>query len=150
MKMNNNEVTISTNSTHSKSEFIVFQLLPKGLRLLGNSPEKEVLSIKYSNNTNTWHIVEPDDIEHPIDKLFRCIKSLLHAKKRFEGTASDLIAKLKGIDGTLTISSNVMTRLFNEHSISLRKTYGIYYKRKRTADKRIITLSLLKEDGSMK
>lgn len=79
--MNNNEVPITTNSTHNKSEFIVFQLLPTGLRLLGDSPEKEVLSIKYSNDTNTWYIFEPDNTEDSIDKLFRCIKLLLHAKK---------------------------------------------------------------------
>jgi hypothetical protein len=38
-----------------------------------------------------------------------------------------------------------MSRLLNENSISLRKSYGIYYSRKQNVAERVIVLSQLKD-----
>ena len=95
---------------------------------------------------NVWRFVEyVTNTQPPIDRLIKGIQHILQAEKRFKGTPTDMVERIRRFDTDFDIPVNAMSRLLNENSISLRKSYGIYYSRERSAAQRVIVLSQLKE-----
>lgn len=108
------------------------------------------MQLEFNRENYVWKFIDYIKSKaEPIDKLFKSIKSLLQTEKKFEGTASELLLKLCSIDNTIEIKPNAMTRVFNENSLTLKNQFDICYKSKRTAQKRLINLSLLDGDDDV-
>ena len=116
------------------------------LTVTGRRIKDKVLKLEFDEDTNVWKFIKYVKGEKTsIERLVSGIQSILQTEKRYQGSPSELAAKIQEYDDEFNLSPNAMSRLLNENSISLRKTYGIYYSTKRTSSKRCITLSQLKE-----
>lgn len=116
------------------------------LYITGRRVKDKVLKLEFEEDTNIWRFIEyVKNHNTPIDSLVKGIQSILQTEKRFKGTPTELIEQIKKYDPNLNMTPNAMSRLLNENSISLRKSYGIYYNRERNASRRLIVLSLLKD-----
>jgi hypothetical protein len=116
------------------------------LYITGRRVRDQVLRLEFEENTNVWRFVEyVTNTQSPLDKLIMGIQHILQAEKRFKGTPTELVERIRAFDAAFDIPANAMSRLLNENSISLRKSYGIYYNHERSAAQRYIVLSQLKE-----
>ncbi len=116
------------------------------LYITGRRVRDQVLRLEFEVNTNVWRFVEyVTNTQSPLDMLIKGIQHILQAEKRFKGTPTELVECIRAFDADFDIPTNAMSRLLNENSISLRKSYGIYYNRERSAAQRVIVLSQLKE-----
>ena len=116
------------------------------LYITGRRVRDQVLKLVFEENTNVWRFVEyVTNTQSQLDKLISGIQCILQSEKRFRGTPTELVERIRTFDADFDMPSNSMSRLLNEHSISLRKSYGIYYSRERSAAQRYILLSQLKE-----
>jgi RecA-family ATPase len=119
------------------------------LYITGRRVRDQVLRLEFEENTNVWRFVEfVTNTQSQMDKLIKGIQNILQTEKRFMGTPTELTERIKAFDADFDIPANAMSRLLNEHSISLRKSYGIYYSRERSAVQRLIVLSQLKDKNS--
>jgi RecA-family ATPase len=116
------------------------------LYITGRRVRDQVLRLEFEENTNVWRFVECiTNTQSQMDKLIKGIQHILRAEKRFKGTPTELVERIRSFDTDFDIPVNAMSRLLNENSISLRKSYGVYYSRERSAAQRVIVLSQLKE-----
>lgn len=116
------------------------------LYITGRRVRDQVLRLEFEENTNVWRFVEYiTHTQSQLDKLIKGIQHILQTEKRFKGTPTELVERIGLFDADFDIPANAMSRLLNENSISLRKSYGIYYNRERSAAQRVIVLSQLKE-----
>jgi len=116
------------------------------LTVTGRRIKDKVLKLEFDEDTNVWKFIKYIKGEKTsIERLVNGIQSILQTEKRYQGSPTELAAKVREFDDEFNLSPNAMSRLLNENSISLKKTYGIYYSTKRTSSKRCITLSQLKE-----
>lgn len=112
------------------------------LHITGRRVRDQVLKLAFEENTNIWRFVEyVTNTQSLLDKLIKGILHILQTEKRFKGTPTELVERIRAIDASFDIPVNAMSRLLNENSISLRKSYGIYYNRERSAAQRYIVLS---------
>jgi RecA-family ATPase len=116
------------------------------LYITGRRVRDQVLRLEFEENTNIWRFVEyVTNQQSPIDRMIKGIQHILQTEKRFKGSPTELVERIKAFDADFDIPVNAMSRLLNENSISLRKSYGIYYNRERSAAQRVIVLSQLKD-----
>lgn len=116
------------------------------LYITGRRVRDQVLRLEFEENTNVWRFVEyVTNTQSQLDKLIKGIQQILQAEKRFKGTPTKLAERIRSFDASFDISVNAMSRLLNENSVSLRKSYGIYFSRERSTAQRVIVLSQLKE-----
>ena len=116
------------------------------LTVTGRRIKDKVLKLELDDSNNVWNFIEFVKGEKTsIERLVNGIQTILQSEKRFKGSASELVDKIKDTDSDFDLAPNAISRLLNENSISLRNTYGIYYSHKRTASTRYIILSQLDE-----
>lgn len=119
------------------------------LYITGRRVRDQVQKLEFEETTNVWRFVEyVKNTQSPMDKLINGIQRILQSEKRFKGTPTELVERIKENVPDFDIPVNAMSRLLNENSISLRKSYGIYYNRERSASQRLIVLSQLKEKNN--
>ena len=119
------------------------------LYITGRRVRDQVLRLEFEENTNVWRFVEyVTNTQSQFDKLIKGIQHILHAEKRFKGSPTELVERIQTFDAAFDIPANAMSRLLNENSISLRKSYGIYYNRERSAAQRVIILTQIKDKNS--
>ena len=119
------------------------------LYITGRRVRDQVLRLEFEENTNVWRFVEyVTNTQSPIDRLIKGLQHILQTEKRFKGSPTELVERIRAFDADFDIHANAMSRLLNENSISLRKSYGIYYSRERSAAQRVIVLSQLKDKNS--
>lgn len=118
------------------------------LYITGRRVKDKVLKLEFDDEDNIWKFIEyVNNQQAPIEQLINGIQNILDEEKRFKGSATELMEYIKEFDPSFNLSPNAMTRLLNENSISLRKSYGIYYTRERSASKRVIILSQLVKEN---
>lgn len=115
------------------------------LTVTGRRVKDKVLQLELDDTNNIWNFIKYVKGEKTsIERLINGIQTILQSEKRFKGSPSELVARIKDADSGFDLAPNAMSRLLNENSISMRKTYGIYYTTERNANKRYIILSKLK------
>ena len=107
------------------------------LYITGRQVKYKVLGLEFDEDNNIWNFTGyAKEHNTKIDMVIEGILDVLKFKNRFKDTATELVEHIKHNNLSFDISPNAMSRLLNENSISLRKSYGIYYKRERNASKR--------------
>ncbi len=118
------------------------------LYITGRQVKDKVLSLEFDEDNNVWKFTGyVKEHNTKIDMVIEGILDVLKFKNRFKGTPTELVEHIKLNNPSFDISPNAMSRLLNENSISLRKSYGIYYKRERNASKRWIILHDLNKNN---
>ena len=120
------------------------------LYITGRQVKDKVLSLEFDEDNNVWNFTGyVKEHNTKLDIIIEGILDVLKFRNRFKGTPTELVEIIKINNPDFDLSPNAMSRLLNENNISLRKSYGIYYKHERDASKRWIILYDLnkKHDG---
>jgi len=110
------------------------------LHVTGRDIEDRQLLLEFDREMTVWQFLSYLSGEKGEDSLMTAVVSFLKNGKAFDGTASELLDSLKGVDGGLNCTPNALTRKLKEQALTLEKRHGILMDFQRKKDARLISL----------
>ena len=125
------------------------------LYVTGRDIEYKELSLEFDKQQYVWRLDDCDDENDCKSSTVRqnpvvaAVIKLVDSQGDWNGTASELIEKIREYSTKLTLMPNVLTKTLNQNREELLQ-HGICYEYKRTSLKKIITLTKVNDgnDGS--
>ena len=119
------------------------------LYITGRDTLDAAIELVFNDNSVSWDylgFVGNDRIQRR-DKLIKAVNTLVQEESEFQGTATELLARLPECDTLQIKSPNALTRRLNPQRSVLRHEYGILYSTYRDGKARRIQLVKIKDDG---
>jgi len=113
------------------------------LHVTGRDIEDRQLLLEFDREMTMWRFVSYLSGEKCEDGLMTAVMGFISNHDAFDGTASELLEKLKQTDNNLNYSPNALTRRLKEQSLTLEKRHGISINFSRRKDARLVSLSLV-------
>jgi len=95
------------------------------LHVTGRDIEDRQLLLEFDREMTVWQFLSYLSGEKGEDSLVTAVVSFLKTGKAFDGTASELLERLKQADGGLSCTPNALTRKLKEQALTLEKRHGI-------------------------
>lgn len=119
------------------------------LHIRGRDIEEQVFTLKFDSEDLTWIYISSDTPSDEMlnrDPFIPLLLDFLVKEKSFDGTAQELVDQLKLFCGT-EIKANVLSRKLQQFKTQLADK-RICYSKKRTGDKRTLSLSVNTNDDN--
>jgi len=108
------------------------------LHVTGRDIEDMQLFLEFDRMTSTWRFISfLRETAQGDEKLFAALQAL----GAFTGTATELVIALQGIDSSLDLKPNSLTRALKEQALTLEKRHGLAVQFSRTNSARLISFS---------
>ena len=105
------------------------------------------LRLRFNEQTKHWDFVGYGHDELPqSDPILEAVQALVAERRKWQGTATELLELLQGKLDPNT-KPNILARRLNASASRLEQDYGVDYRTSRSPDARIICLSELRHDG---
>ena len=105
------------------------------------------LRLRFNEQTKHWDFVGYSHDELPqSDPILEAVQALVTERRKWQGTATELLELLQGKLDPNT-KPNMLARRLNASASRLEQDYGVDYRTSRSMDARIICLSELRHDG---
>ncbi|MCR5664634.1 MAG: helicase RepA family protein [Oscillospiraceae bacterium] len=105
------------------------------------------LRLRFNEQTKHWDFVGYGKDELPqSDPILEAVQALVAERRKWQGTATELLELLQGKLDPNT-KPNMLARRLNASASRLEQDYGVDYRTSRSPDARIIQLSALRHDG---
>ena len=105
------------------------------------------LRLRFNEQTKHWDFVGYGHDELPqSDPILEAVQALVAERRKWKGTATELLELLQGKLDPNT-KPNMLARRLNASASRLEQDYGVDYRTSRSMDARIICLSELRHDG---
>ncbi len=100
------------------------------LEVTGRDQTDMLLHLSFSRDTCLWNLVsmEQELWKEPVDPILESVAGVVSAgAPEWEGTATDLMSRLREADSALDIHPNALTRRLNVYGDRLEAEYGVAY-----------------------
>ena len=108
------------------------------LHVTGRDIEDMQLLLEFDRSTSTWRFISfLREVSQEDEKLIAALKAL----GTFQGTATELVIALQGLDSGLELKPNWLIRTLKEQALTLEKRHGVAVKFSRTNNAKLISFS---------